>query len=70
MTPELKEKLKAEGLNFTEESVKDLVENAFKTINAVIDATENKYDDMAKPLIDLAQKALMPLIDKIDGQEG
>ena len=66
MTPEMKEKLKAEGLEFAEESVKDIVENAFKTIKAIVAITENKYDDMAIPLIELAEKAVMPLVDKIN----
>ena len=70
MSPELKEKLKAEGLDLAEESVKDIVENALNTIRAIVKVTENKYDDMALPLIELAEKAIMDAVDKIDGQVG
>jgi hypothetical protein len=70
MTPEMKQKLKDAGLELAEESVKDLVENALATIRAIVTVTENKYDDMALPLIDLAEKAIMDAVDKIDGEEG
>lgn len=70
MTPEIKAQLKAEGLDFAEESVKDIVENAFATINVIVKITENKYDDMALPLIELAKKVVMDAVDKIDGAEG
>lgn len=70
MTPEIKAQLKAEGLDFAEESVKDIVENAFATINVIVKITENKYDDMALPLIELAKKVVMDAVDKIDGKEG
>jgi len=70
MTPEIKAQLKAEGLDFAEESVKDIVENAFATINAIVKITENKYDDMALPLIELAKKVVMDAVDKIDDAEG
>ncbi|MFZ8933694.1 MAG: hypothetical protein ACO2ZP_07340 [Bacteriovoracaceae bacterium] len=70
MEEALKEKLKAEGLELAEESVKDLVENALVTIRAIVKVTENKYDDMALPLIDLAEKAIMDAVDKIDGEVG
>ncbi|MFZ8934319.1 MAG: hypothetical protein ACO2ZP_10515 [Bacteriovoracaceae bacterium] len=66
MNEEMKAKLKAEGLELAEESVKDLAENAFTTIRAIIKVTENKYDDMALPLIDLAEKAVMDAAEKIN----
>ena len=69
MNEELKAKLKAEGLELAEESVKDLVENAFTTIRAIVKVTENKYDDMALPLIDLAEKAVLDAAEKINKED-
>lgn len=70
MTPEMRQKLKDAGLDLAEESVKDLVENAIEALKVVIEITENKYDDMALPLLDLAAKAALAAADKIDGKEG
>lgn len=68
MDEQFKAKLKAAGLDLAEDSVKAIAENAFKAIKVIIEASENKYDDLCLPLLELAEKAVMPLVDKIDGK--
>lgn len=67
---ELKEKLKELGLDLAEDSVKDTVENCFGTLEKIIKVTENKYDDLLLPLLDMAKPFVLKEIDKIDGKVG
>jgi len=69
MDEELKAKLKAEGLDFAEETVKDLVENAFKTLRVIIKITPTDIDDMFLGLVDMVENMALKYADKIDGQQ-
>jgi hypothetical protein len=66
----LHDKLKEAGLELAEQSVRDLVENCFETLKVIVLATENKYDDLVIPLLEVAKPAVLAQVDKIDGKVG
>lgn len=66
----LAEELKKAGLDIAEDAAIDVVKAVFDALPKFFAATENKYDDMAIPMLPLISVQLIKLIDKIDGEEG
>ena len=66
----LMEELKKEGLEVAEGAAIGACKAVFKALPKFFLATENKYDDMVIPILPLVEQQMMPLLDKIDGEEG
>jgi len=71
LTPKqvLIEGLKVEGLNIAEDTAVATVRAAFKILPAVFTASENKFDDMAIPVLGILEPKVMAILDKIDGED-
>ncbi len=61
--------LKAAGLDIAEESTAAVVRGTLNAIEEIVKQTENKYDDMLLPVLEIVKPKLMKLIDTIDGEE-
>lgn len=75
MNEEMKKKLvemaKKRGLDVAEGAAGDLAELAIDVVKALVQASENTYDDMIFAALEgKAREALGDLVDKIDGEEG
>lgn len=58
-------------LSMGEDMVKNVYINVLKPMmKEMIKDSDNKYDDLILPFIDDIDKVMLPLIDKIDGEEG
>lgn len=60
------EELKKEGLELAEESAKMAAHAFLNSVEKMIVASENKYDDLLLPLVGIAKPELMKLIDEIN----
>jgi hypothetical protein len=60
------EELKKEGLELGEESAKMAARALFGSIEKMVVASDNKYDDMLLPVIGLVQPKLMDLLEDIN----
>jgi hypothetical protein len=63
-------KFKGRGLDLTEEAAKMVLEESCDWLEESAALSVNKFDDMAALGIPQVKKLMLPLIDKIDGQEG
>lgn len=69
MNPIVK-KLEAQGLEITEDAVKQVIQASFEAGREYIAGTETKMDDMFTPALNIAEGKLLELADKIDGEVG
>lgn len=60
--------LKRNGLVIAEDAAVSAVRSMFKSLPEILLATENKYDDMLIPVLAIAEKPFLALLDKIDGE--
>jgi len=67
---DLKEKLRAEGLNMAENYLKAMVNDVEKLGRLVVEATDNPFDDVGFQALLMFKSTLLDAIDKIDGEEG
>ena len=58
------------GLNLAEDASVMAVKAILKALPEIVEATPNKIDDMLVPLLVIVEGAVLPLLDKIDGQVG
>ena len=63
-------RLKSRGVDIAEDAVIILIEETFQLADDVIVATENKYDDLARPFLPMAKNVALELADQIDGKQG
>jgi hypothetical protein len=63
------ETMKAEGLEFCEESAKLGAKMLFKVIPAILLATKNKNDDLVIPLFSILEPKAMELLDLINKED-
>lgn len=63
------EELKNAGLDIAEETAVLTVKTIFAVLPKIIMATENKFDDLALPVLMVIQPKIMELLDKIDGKD-
>ena len=70
LTEELKTKLLAAAKSEGEDLAKEAVKIIFPLIQKLVLETENKIDDMLVALLPIAEKQILDLLDKIDGEEG
>lgn len=66
----LVEKLKARGLDVAEEAAKIMLEETCNWLQESAALSENKIDDIAALGIPQLKLIVLPLVDKIDGQQG
>jgi uncharacterized protein YjfI (DUF2170 family) len=66
----LAEGLKAKGLDLAEDAAKEVAVAVIDWVEASVQLSENKFDDLAMSILPLAKAELLKLVDKIDGQEG
>lgn len=57
---------KKEGLELGEEAAKLAVGAVLRSLEKIVVATDNKYDDMLIPLIGVMKPQLMKLVDEIN----
>jgi hypothetical protein len=62
----LVEILKRHGLTFAEDASTVIIKGVFNAIPDIIKETENKYDDLLLPLLEIVKPVLLELVDKID----
>jgi hypothetical protein len=67
---ELVAKLKSRGLDVAEEAAKVIVEETCDWAIESASLSENKIDDLIGLGIPQLKALMLPLVDKIDGQEG
>lgn len=58
--------LKKEGLELGEEAAKLAVKAVLNSLEKIVAASENKYDDMLIPLIAVMRPQLLALVDEIN----
>ena len=63
------EELKKQGLDVGEEMAVAAVKGAISALKKVVEMTENKYDDMALPVLAVIEPKIMEALDKIDGED-
>ena len=61
--------LKEHGLGGIEQSASGIVISLCKAIESFVDDTETEWDNLAKPFLNMGKKALLHVIDKIDGKK-
>jgi len=62
----LKEILKAEGLEVAEETAIAAVKAVMKAMPAIVMASENKYDDMLIPVLAVIEPKVIEVLDNIN----
>jgi len=66
----LSEILKKHGLSIGEDVAVLAVKSILTALPEILEATENKFDDLLIPVLDVVQEPILKLIDKIDGEVG
>lgn len=70
MKADVKGILKEAGLEIAEGMSVLTVKACFKAIPKILQATENKYDDLLIPVISILEPKIIEVLDKIDGEVG
>jgi len=64
------EKLKEQGLEIAEDTAISCAKVVLDLIPMIVLKTENKFDDMLVPILEVVKPKIFDLLDKIDGKEG
>lgn len=64
----LGERLKAAGLNITEDAAREAAKIIFAEAKDYVIASPNKYDDLLLAIFPVLEVQLIEIIDKIDGE--
>lgn len=67
---ELVKELKARGLDVAEEAAKSAAEAVLSWVEKSAVVSENKFDDLLIPVMQVAKPHVMEQLDKIDGKVG
>ena len=70
MEENTKQKLKQEGLKYSETLTAESVDCIFNLLEIIIKDSENKIDDMLLSVLEPLKAIILQYVDKIDGVQG
>jgi len=69
MKKEIKEILRKHGAYIAEDVSVSVAKGVLKALPEILQATDNKFDDLLIPLISVIEPKILEILDKIDGEE-